>query len=305
MSVLRAGLAGVLRFSATPALFLCAALCGRALLAQAATDNTAHPPAAVATEPAPASGGAPSVDPAKTPLAMQPLLQARQNVGKFFEQAANVVCAESITQTIVGKNDKPAYREESKFDYQLEATAASGSLRLKESRDVRKQAFRDASRTLLLTKGFTSLLLIVHAQYEASYDFTPAGEENDGTVILAKYNFKAVPGASSPAALQLRGKNYPLPLTGTLWVNTSTGAITRLTAAVDSSLADLGLKSMHSDIHYALVQFHDPEEAYWMPVSATIDLETPLQHWRNVHRFTGYKRFRGSIQIEGIKDEKK
>jgi hypothetical protein len=237
--------------------------------------------------------------------AMEPLVRARKNVGRFFEQAANVVCAESITQTIIGKNDKPAYREESKFDYQLQATSGTGVLHLQETRDVRKQPFRDASRTLLLTKGFTSLLLIVHSQYESSYEFAPLGEENDGAVTLAKFNFTFVPGASSPAALQLRGKNYPLPLSGTIWIDKSSGAVTRLTAAVDASLSDIGLKGMQSDIHYALVQFHNPDESYWMPVSATIDLETPLQHWRNVHRFTGYKRFRASIQIEGLKDERR
>jgi hypothetical protein len=237
--------------------------------------------------------------------AMEPLVHARKGVGHFFEQSANVVCAESITQIIIGKNGKPAYREESKYDYQLQASSAGGALKLQESRDVRKQAFRDASRTLLLTKGFASLLLIVHPQYESSYEFEPAGEENDGAVTVAKFNFKPVPGASSPAALQLRGKNYPLPLSGTIWIDKATGAITHLTAAVDSSLSDLGLQGMKSDIRYALVQFHDPDEAYWMPVSATIDVETPLQHWRNVHRFTGYKRFRASIEIEGLKEQKK
>jgi hypothetical protein len=29
----------------------------------------------------------------------------------------------------------------------------------------------------------------------------------------------------------------------------------------------------------------------WIPESAMIDLETPRQHWRNLHRFTNYKRF--------------
>jgi hypothetical protein len=236
---------------------------------------------------------------------MAPLLQARKNVEYFFENSANVVCAESITQILIGKNNKPQYREESKFEYQLQATSLGGSLKLKESRDVRKQAFRDPARTLLVTKGFATLLLIVHSDYESSYEFEPAGEENEGGVILAKFNYKAVPGASSPAALQLRGKNYPLPLSGVIWIDKSNGIISRLTATVDASLSDLGLEGMQSDIHYALVHFHDPEEGYWVPVSAVIDLQTPLQHWRNLHRFTAYKRFVGSIEIEGMEERKK
>jgi hypothetical protein len=72
----------------------------------------------------------------------------------------------------------------------------------------------------------------------------------------------------------------------------------KLTAAVDTSLNDLGLQGMRSEIHYAMLQFHDPEESYWVPVSAVIDVETPRQHWRNVHRFSEYKRFRATIQVE-------
>jgi hypothetical protein len=240
-----------------------------------------------------------------SPSAMEPLLKARKTVGRFFEQSANVVCSESVTQAIVGKNGSPSYREESKYNYQLQASSTPGSVKLVESREVRKQAFRDSGRTLLLTKGFASLLLIAHSQYESSYEFTPAGDDNEGATQLAKFNFKPVPGGASPAALQLRGKNYPLPLSGTIWIDKGSGAITRLTAAVDSSMADLGLKGMQSDIHYVLVQFHDPEEAYWMPASASIDFETPLQHWRNIHRFAAYKRFVGSIHVEGIEDEKR
>ena len=237
--------------------------------------------------------------------AMQPLLQARKSVEFFFENSVNVVCSESITQVIVGKNSTPAYREESKYEYQLQAISLGGNLKLKETRDVQKQAFRDPARTLLITKGFATLLLIVHSDYESSYEFEPAGEENDGELTLSKFNFKSVPGASSPAALQLRGKNYPLPLSGTIWIDKSAGIITRMVAAVDSSLSDLGLQAMKSDIHYGLVQFHDPDERYWVPMSAVIDVETSRQHWRNVHRFTAYKRFRGSIEVEGLEEHKR
>jgi hypothetical protein len=214
------------------------------------------------------------------------------------------VCAENVTQALVGKNGKANYREESVFDYQLQANPNSGSLKLVESRDTRKAAFRDSSRTLLITNGFTSMLLIMHPSYETSYTFEPAGEELIDGVAFAKVNFKFVPGASSPAALQLRGKNYPIPLSGTIWIEQQSGAVAKLVATMDSSLSDLGLHGMRSEIHYATVHFHDPEESYWMPVSAIIDVETARQHWRNIHRFTGYKRFRATIQVEDLETKR-
>jgi hypothetical protein len=226
------------------------------------------------------------------------LLRARKTVEKYFEQAANVVCTENVTQAMVGKNGKANYREESVFDYQLQANTNSGSLKLVESRDTRKAAFRDSARTLLITNGFTSMLLIIHPNYEASYTFEPAGQETVDGVAFAKINFKPIAGASSPAAFQLRGQSYPIPLSGTIWIEEQTGAVSKLIASVDNSLNDLGLQGMRSEIHYSTVHFHDPEESYWMPISAVIDVETPRQHWRNIHRFAGYKRFRATIQVE-------
>ena len=244
----------------------------------------------------------PMADAAVNPVSpeMEVFLRARKSVEKFFEQAANVVCTENVTQAMVGKNGKANYREESVFDYQLQANIGSGSLKLVETRDTRKAAFRDSARTLLITNGFTSMLLIIHPDYETSYTFEPDGQETADGLTFVKIRFKAVPGATSPAALQLRGQNYPIPLSGTIWIEPQSGAVAKLVANMDSSLSDLGLQGMRSEIHYATVRFHDPDESYWMPVSAIIDVETPRQHWRNIHRFTGYKRFKATIRVEEL-----
>ena len=242
--------------------------------------------------------GVTEASPAALSPAMDALVRARKLVEKYFEQASNVVCTENVTQAVVGKNGKANYREDSVFDYQMQASANSGSLKLVESRDTRKAAFRDSARSLLITNGFTSMLLIIHPMYETSYTFEPGANESVDGIGYVRIHFKPVPGASSPAAMQLRGKNYPIPLSGTIWIEPQTGAVVKLVASMDSSLSDLGLQGMRSEIHYATVNFHDPEESYWMPISAVIDVETARQHWRNIHRFAGYKRFKATIQVE-------
>lgn len=250
--------------------------------------------------PRSASSGA---DPAFLARANEAFLLSRKLVDKFFEQTSNVVCTENVAQTLVGKNNKPMYREESIFDYQLQSSSRSGSLRLVESRDARKAAFRDPAKTLLITNGFASMLLILHPNYEASYIFEPVDEEQIDGRTLEKIHFKPVPASSSPAAIQLRSHNYALPLKGDIWIDRESGAVVKLTSSLDGNLDDLGLHDLRSEIHYSIVQFHDPEEAYWMPASAVIDVETPKQHWRNVHRFTDYRRFRATIRVE-VQDEK-
>ena len=268
-----------------------------ALLAILLLCPAAYPQASPSEQPA-----APAVKPVSPE--MEAFERARRSVDKFFDQATNVVCTENVSQGIVGKNGKVDYREDAVFDYQLQSSPNSGALKLVESRETRKAAFRDSSRTLLITNGFTAMLLIMHPSYESSYTFDPAGQESVDGVTYDKINFKFVPGAASPAALQLRGHNYPLPLSGSIWIEPQSGAVARLVATLDSSLSDLGLKGMRSEIHYALVRFHDPDESYWMPISAVIDVESARQHWRNVHRFTAYKRFRATIRVEDLEATK-
>jgi hypothetical protein len=247
------------------------------------------------SEPDSATGGA---DPVFAERANATIIHARMLIDSFFEQTSNVVCMENVSQSLVGKNNKPMYREESAFEYQMESSSRNGSLRLTETRDPKKVAFRNPNTTLLITNGFASMLLVLHHNYEPSYVFEPVAEETIEGRTLAKVHFKPVPGASSPAAIQLRGRNYPLQLKGDIWIDEESGAVVKLVSSLDGSLADLGLRDLRSEIHYAIVQFHDPDEAYWMPASAVIDVETPKQHWRNVHRFTDYRRFRATIQVE-------
>jgi hypothetical protein len=226
------------------------------------------------------------------------LARARKHVQEYFEKFSDLSCKESVTQFVLNGSGHAIYRENSAFDYQFEATGASGTLKFNEVRESRSPAFRDPARTLLVTTGFASLLLVVHPMYEASYVFEPVGSETISGVSYAMIRFVPVPGASSPASLRLRGRNYPLPMSGTLWIDPQSGAIVKLEAKVDSSLSDLGLAGMRSEVHYAPHNFRDPLEFIWIAESAVIDVETPRQHWRNVHRFTDYKRFSVNIHEE-------
>jgi hypothetical protein len=254
-----------------------------ALAAMGGTCAAQAPPGEIAAESSPS---------------LEPLVLARKHVQEYFEKFSDLTCKESVTQIVLNNSGHAIYRENSAYDYQFEATSANGSLKFNETRETRNPAYRDPARTLLVTTGFASLLLVAHPMYEASYVFEPAGNETIGGVSYAMIRFVPVPGASSPASLRLRGKNYPLPMSGTLWIDPQSGAIVKLEAKVDSSLSDLGLAGMRSEVHYAVHNFHDPAESIWIAESAVIDVDTPRQHWRNLHHFTDYKRFNVNVQEE-------
>jgi len=248
--------------------------------------------------PAPDAAPTPVADTPTPPPEPEALVRARKHVQDYFDKFADLTCKETVTQLVLNGSGHTLYRENSAYDYQFEAAGKDGPLKFVETREPRNPAFRDPARTLLVTTGFASLLLVVHPMYEASYVFESAGSETIGGVNYSLVRFSPVAGSSSPASLRLRGKNYPMPMSGTLWIEPESGAIVKLEAKVDSSMSDLGLAGLRSEVHYAVHTFHNPEQPVWIADSAVIDVETPHQHWRNLHRFTDYKRFNVNVHEE-------
>jgi hypothetical protein len=95
----------------------------------------------------------------------------------------------------------------------------------------------------------------------------------------------------SPAALAVRGREYPLELSGSAWIDPLSGTIAKLTANVESGMEDVGLLALRSKVHFAPVTFHGSPETFWLPAQAIVEVESKHQHWRNTHEFSDYKRF--------------
>ena len=225
------------------------------------------------------------------------LARTGTQVTGFLDQFSDVKCTEEVEQIKLGTEGKVELKQESTYDYLVILTNSGGELMLDESRLAVREAKRDKKNTpLLVSNGFATLFLVFHPYYAASFQFALAGDALSDGQPLTKVSFQHIPGTRSPAALALRGREYPLELSGVAWINPKTGVITRIEAGIESSLEDVGLKSLHSEVEFGPAPFRDMKEPYWFPTVATVEVETPRQHWRNTHRFTDYKRFSVSTE---------
>jgi hypothetical protein len=212
-----------------------------------------------------------------------------------------VKCTERVRQEKLGKNDKVELKEDSTYDYLVILTNAGGELNLSESRLAVHEAKRDRKNTsMLLSNGFATLFLVFHPYYAEAFKFNLAGEEVVAGRAFNKVSFEHIRGMKSPAALALRGREYPLELSGMAWIDPESGAIARIEAGIADSLQDVGLKSLRSDIEFAPMPFADSTKVYWFPTQASVEVETPKQHWRNLHQFTAYKKFSVSTEEKVI-----
>jgi hypothetical protein len=213
-------------------------------------------------------------------------------VSSYLERISEVSSSERVVQEKLGDNGKTIEKEESGFNYLILLSSASGEISLVESRlaDQDKPA-KKLQRPLLVSNGFATLFLVFHPYYAAGFNFTDAGEETVNGRTLGKIHFEHIPGTRTPVALAVGGREFPLDLSGTAWIDVETGIITRITGGIATGMEDVGLRSMRSDVVYKPVTFHNPPDTEWLPADVTIEVVTKHQHWRNTHTFSDYKKF--------------
>ena len=243
--------------------------------------------------------------PDTSPASLEDLLDRTSvHVQKLIDQFSNVQCTEQVEQEKLRADGKVERKEDSTFNYLILLSDNAGDLSLQESRIAVHEAKADKKNTpMLLSNGFATLFLVFHPSYSGSFHFTDAGREMLGGVAVERINFEHMPGMKSPAALALRGREYPLELSGSAWIDPSTGAILKIEAGIGDTLTDVGLKSLQSEIDFGPAKFGG--QSFWLPSLASVDVETPRQHWHNTHRFTDYKAFSVSSEEVDKKVEQK
>lgn len=224
--------------------------------------------------------------------------RANDQVAKFVEQFSDVKCTEHVIQEKFRADGKVELKEESTYDYLVILTNAGGEVSLDESRLAVHEQKKDQKKgvSMLVSNGFATLFLVFHPYYSSGFEFTDLGEETLNGHKFNKVQFKHVPGMRSPAALALRGREYPLDLAGVAWIDPATGIIGKIDAGLATSMEDIGLKSMRSEVQFEPVPFKNAKDVYWFPAQASVEVETPRQHWRNTHNFTDYKQFSVSTE---------
>ena len=216
---------------------------------------------------------------------------------QFVQHLGSVRYAEHLAQRELKDNGKTNYQQDAFFDSLMLVRKESGRLVADESAEKARPSMGFEIRPLLRTSGFSTLALIVHPYYEQSFHFSALDEEVVSGRRLRLLHFEHVKGTDSPTALRLRGRDYPLELSGIIWLDPETASVVRVVALLSEPLDDIGLRSLNCDVQYAPVALLETAGAFWLPESATIELRTPKQHWRNVHSYSNYRKYSVDVQI--------
>ncbi len=236
----------------------------------------------------------------------QLLARTGVSVNRFLNHLADVRCHEDVRQEKFNLKGKMEERLQSSFEYIVLAQNEQDEPVLFESREAIHEARSKRNVSLLVTNGFATQLLIFHPFYQPSFAFDRLPDTQINGRNYIQVHFKHIKGRPTPAALLLRGREYPMSLSGVARIDPETGAVEEISTELGESMQDLGLKNFHSDVEYS-EETLGQGKTYLLPAQATVEVNTPRQHWKNVHRFTDYRLFSVSttetVDVEKIKQK--
>jgi hypothetical protein len=231
------------------------------------------------------------------------LALAQKQIVSFLSQLADVHCTEKVTQEKLADDGHVEALERDQFDYLVMMSGNEDDFQLTESRiETPGLRHKQVSMPLLVTNGMATVLLVFHPYYSDGFVFQTQPEQlMDGKPAIP-IHFTHIPGRRTPAALALRGREYPLDLQGTAWLDKSSGQVVKVEASLLHDMSDVGLRSLNIQVEYKPTRLGTEGPQIMMPVSAVVDVRTPRQHWRNTHYFGNYESFSAEAeQAPGVK----
>lgn len=228
---------------------------------------------------------------------------AQRQIGGYLEKLGDLHCTETVTQERLGEKGRVLGAERDTFDYLIMMSGDADDFQLNESRIENKGSrHKLVAMPMLVTNGIATVLLIFHPYYRDAFLFKTGPAETVDGAPAVPIHFTHIPGRRSPAALALRGRDYPLDLQGTAWLNEASGQVVEVEATLERDMGDIGLRSLKIDVEYKPELLSGRKSDVDLPAVAVVDVTTPRQHWRNTHVFSDYKSFStGAQQSPSVK----
>jgi hypothetical protein len=216
--------------------------------------------------------------------------KAQRQVTMYLAKLADLLCTESVTQEKIATNGHVDATEHAKYDYLIMMNGNGDEFQLTESRVESTAAHnKQPQLPMLVTNGVATLLVVFHPYYRDGFNFETGSEETINGRPAIPIHFTHITGRRTPAALALRGRDYPLELQGTAWLDKQSGQVVMAEANLVHDMSDVGLRSLHIHIEYKSTILGKSEVTF--PEMAVVDVTTPRQHWRNKHVFDNYRWF--------------
>jgi hypothetical protein len=255
------------------------------------------------------------LEPAESQEALPGILQeVGANVKRFFQDFPNTACVEKISMGGLGETREAApdmsaigilpsgmsggeawQTHTQKFQYLALARQGTGGVGVNEYRTNAKGEPAEpggAPGGYFVTKGFVSIPLYFHPDYQADSTFRYLGRQS-----IDKQRAYVVAFAQRPERARFVGKieiaktSFLVLMQGIAWIDPRDYQILQMRTDLLPSKEDIGPRRETTEIQFQAVSFKESSQVLWLPREVSVIVKWKKITYRNRHRYSKFKLF--------------
>jgi hypothetical protein len=240
----------------------------------------------------------PAPDEQELPVILQKL---GRSVDDFVREIGDLIAHEDVTQEKLNAKGKIKAKERVQDNYLIlhhgYAWGASAEYRM-DDKGNRLGAI-GLEKGYLVTSGYALSCISFSTVAQSQSRFRYLGEEKIDSPETYVLGFAQRPGEAI-FLVTMRGnggKDVDMLTQGILWVDKYSFQIIRMRSDLLAPRNEIRLDQLTTEVRFGEVQLQDVPNPLWLPSDVDVSMEIDKQKFRNVHRYTNYRRYRVSVKI--------
>jgi len=220
---------------------------------------------------------------------------------ELMESMPNLISREEVTQEKLGALGRVKEHRRLDFDYMILVHRQGTTITLDEYRprpDGSPLEEHGLEEGYMLTRGFASLWMHFLPPVQSASRFRFLGQQINGGVRCYVVAFAQKPGWATITGTFFSGRrSVCLLYQGIAWIDEVSFRIVRLRTDLLAPRPDIGLERQTTELHLGEARLPQTVSPLWLPQEVVVTTDLDKRHFRNVHRYSGYREFKVESKI--------
>jgi hypothetical protein len=240
----------------------------------------------------------PAVDQQQLPVVLQNL---GRTVDEFVRNIGDLIADEDVTQEKLNSDGKVRTKERVQDSYLIlhhgYEWGASAEYRMDDKGN--RLGTIGLSKGYLVTTGHALSCISFSTDAQPQSRFRLLGEEKIGSRDAYVLGFTQRPGEVTFTTVMrgTGGHEVDMLTQGILWVDKNSFQILRMRSDLLAANKEIQLDRLTTDVTLGEVRLQDVPNPLWLPSDVDVYIEIGGDRFRNLHRYTNYRRYRVSVKI--------
>jgi hypothetical protein len=242
------------------------------------------------------------LEPAKNQDELPSILEKVGTVTKdLMDRIPNLVSHEEVTEQRLRASGKVEAHRRVEFEYMILVHRQDSTISLDEYRTettgIQVEA-HELEQGFMLTSGFASGWEHFLPPVQAAARFRYLGQQTYNGLRCYVVAFAQKPGSATIIGRFFSGDRFVCILyQGIAWIDEATFRIVRLRTDLLAPRPDIALERLTTDLQLGEIRLPQFVSPLWLPQQVDLTADSGQEHFRNLHRYSGYRLFKVESKI--------